>query len=205
MSTSSINNLSSAYLQPILSALQDAGLAATKTNASNSVSEIDLSVSISQLPDHSRLSPFAQLVSTLQQLQESDPAKYQQVTQQIATNLQSAAQTAQSDGNAAQASQLNKLASDFTNASKTGQLPDIQDLAQAAGGRHGHRHSHSAAADSDGDSSANSSSTASIGVSSSGSASQTLSQLLSAFQANGAQSDALNPISIILNTLSTAK
>jgi ribosomal protein L22 len=194
MSSSSINNLSSGYLQSILSsALQNAGLTTNKTGNSDSLSGIDPS-SVAQ-SDHSQLSPFAQLMSTLQQLQQSDPTKYQQVTQQIATNLQSAAQTAQSDGNTTAASQLSQLATDFTNASTSDQLPNIQDLAQAIGTHH-HHHAHPASADSD-----TSSSTSST---SSSSASQVLSQLLSSFQANGAQSDALNPMSIILNTLSNA-
>ncbi len=81
-------------------------------------------------------------MNTLQQLQQSNPTNYQQVTQQIATNLQAAAQTAQSEGNTTAANQLNQLATDFTNASTSGQLPNIQDLAQAMGGHHHHHHHH---------------------------------------------------------------
>ncbi|HEY2104476.1 MAG TPA: hypothetical protein VGH29_01745, partial [Candidatus Binataceae bacterium] len=142
-------------------------------------------------------SPFAQLLNTLQQLQQTDPTRYQQVTGQIATNLQGAAQTAQSEGNTTAANQLNQLATDFTNASKSGQLPNVQDLAQAVGGHHHHHHSH-AAADPD------SSSTTGATSTSSTSPSQTLSQLLSAFQSNSTQAGALNPMSIILGTLSSA-
>jgi len=40
--------------------------------------------------------------------------------------------------------------------------------------------------------------------STSSSATQVLSQLLSAFESNGTQSDSLNPMTIILNTLSNA-
>jgi hypothetical protein len=139
-------------------------------------------------------------MSTLQQLQQSNPTEYQQVTQQIATNLQSAAQTAQADGNSTAASQLNQLATDFTNASTSGQLPNVQDLAQAiGGGHHHHHHVHAAPADSGNNSSDNGSS----GTSSSG-ASQTLSQLLSSVQANSTSSDSLNPMTIILNTLASA-
>jgi hypothetical protein len=58
--------------------------------------------------DSQQLSPFAQLMST--QLQQPDPTQYQQVTQQIATNLQSAAQTAQVEGNSTAVNQLNLLA-----------------------------------------------------------------------------------------------
>jgi hypothetical protein len=194
MSIGSLNPLSNSYVQSILaSAIQGAGLTTNKT--SNSLSGIDASSSVAQQPDNSRLSPFAQLMSMLQQLQQSDPTKYQQVTGQIATNLQSAAQTAQSDGNTTAATQLNQLATDFTNASKSGQLPNIQDLAQAVGGHRHHHHAHAASADSDSSSSTNSSSS---------SASQALSQLLSAFQTNGAQSGAQDPMSIIFSTLSNA-
>jgi DNA-binding transcriptional MerR regulator len=175
MSFAPINNVSN-LLQSVLSTtLQSAGLT-TKTSSSSL-----------QLPsDSSQLSPFVQLMNTLQQLQQSDPTKYQQVTQQIATNLQAAAQTAQSSGNTTAATQLNQLATDFTNASKSGQLPNIQDAAQAMGGHH-HRHHHHSG-----------------GTSSSNSSNGTLDQLLAAFQTSGTQNDSLDPMSIILNTLSTS-
>ncbi len=190
MSIGSINPLSNSYLQSILtSAVQGAGLTANATG--NNRSGIDALSSVAPQPDNSRLSPFAQLMSELQQLQQSDPAKYRQVTQQIATNLQSAAQTAQADGNTTAATQLNQLAGDFTSASTSGQLPNIQDLAKAIrGGHHHHHHAHAAAADSDSTSSG-----------ASASASQTPSPLLAAFQTGGAQSAAVNPMSIIMQTL----
>ena len=182
MSTSSINNLSSSYLQSILgSALQTAGVSSSQT------SSINASLSALQ-SDQGQLSPFVQIMNTLQQLQQSNPSQYQQVTQQIATNLQSAAKTAQSDGNTNAANQLNQLASDFTSASQNGQLPNVQDLAKALGGHHhhggGHHHSHAAASDSSSDTSS--------------------SQLLSAFQTNQSQNEAMNPLSIIENTLTSA-
>jgi len=79
-----------------------------------------------QQSDGSQLSPFAQLPSNLQQLQQTNPTKYQQVTQQIATNLQSTAQAAQSQGNASAANQLSQLATDFTTASTSGQHPTFR-------------------------------------------------------------------------------
>jgi DNA-binding transcriptional MerR regulator len=171
MSFAPINNVSN-LLQSVLSTtLQSAGLT-TKTSSSSL-----------QLPsDSSQLSPFVQLMNTLQQLQQADPTKYQQVTQQIATNLQAAAQTAQSSGNTTAATQLNQLATDFTNASKNGQLPNIQDMAQAMGGHH-HHHHHSGG---------------------SSSSSSTVDQLLAAFQTSTTQNSSLDPMSIILNTLSTS-
>ena len=175
MSFAPINNVSN-LLQSVLSTtLQSAGLT-TKTSSSSL-----------QLPsDSSQLSPFVQLMNTLQQLQQSDPTKYQQVTQQIATNLQAAAQTAQSSGNTTAAAQLNQIATDFTNASTSGQLPSIQDLAQAMGGHHHHHHHHSG------------------GTSGSNSSNSTLDQLLAAFQTSTTQNSSLDPMSIVLNTLSTS-
>jgi hypothetical protein len=130
MSASSINNLSStSYLQSILSsALQNTGSSVPASGTTEA--------------DSSQVSPLAQLLSELQQLQQSDPSEYQQVTQQIATNLQAAAQTATSAGNTTAASQLTQLATDFSNASTSGQLPNIQDLAQAVSGGGGHHHHH---------------------------------------------------------------
>jgi hypothetical protein len=184
---SPINNLSSNYLQSIFNnTLQSSGLTGNTTGNTSSVTS---------QADSQQLSPFAQLMSTLQQLQQSNPTEYQQVTQQIATNLQSAAKTATADGNSTAASQLNQLATDFTNASTSGQLPNVQDLARAIGGGHHHHHFHAAPADS--------SDSGSSGTSSSG-ASQTLSQLLSSVQANSTSSDSLNPMTIILNTLASA-
>jgi hypothetical protein len=200
MSTiSSINNLGS-YLQSVLgTALQGTGL--TTNTAGNIVNGIDTS-SIELQPDNSQLSPFAKLLNTLQQLQQSDPTKYQQVTQQIATNLQDAANTAQADGNTAAANQLNQLATDFTNASKSGQLPNVQDLAQAIGGHHHHHHLHSTSADPNSDSITSAISASS--ASSSTSTSQLLDPILAAFQTSGTQNDSLNPVAIMLNTLSSS-
>ena len=191
-----IASLSSGYLQSVLnSVLQSSGLTGTTKKSQGSSA-----LSSGLQPDNTQLSPYAQITTELQQLQQSDPAKYQQVTQQIATNLQSAAQTAQASGNTTAATQLNQLATDFTNASQSGQLPNIQDLAQAVGGHHHHHHhAQAAASDSDTSSSATSSTT-----DSSTTASQLTSELLSAMQANGAQSGSLNPVNIILDTLSQA-
>jgi hypothetical protein len=189
-SISSINNLSNTYLQSILSsALQNSSSAANSSSTTGASS-------VTSQSENGRLSPFAQLMSTLQQLQESNPTEYKQVTQQIATNLQNAAKTATADGNSTQATQLNQLATDFTSASQSGQLPNMQDLAQAiGGGHHHHRHSHAAASDADSSSSS---------TTSSSTTSNQLSQLLAAFQANSTQNEATNPMAIIMNTLSSA-
>ena len=203
MSISPINNLSSSYIQSVLnSVLQGIG-SKSKTTGSN-VTGTGQSSWQSQ-SDNGQLSPFAQLLNTLQQLQQSNPTQYQQLTQQISTNLQSAAQTAQTQGNTAAANQLNQLATDFTNASQNNQLPNIQDLAQAMGSHHHHHHFHSGS--SSGSSTTSSSTTNSPSAASTSllsGTSQSMDQILAAFQANGAQNASLNPMDIILNTLSSS-
>jgi hypothetical protein len=197
MSTNSINNLASSYLQSILgTALQGTGL---NGNASSNT----VSGTSGQQSDSGQLSPFAQLLSTLQQLQQSNPTEYKQVTQQIATNLQNAAQTATSDGNTSAANQLTQLATDFTTASQSGLLPNISDLAQAIGGG-GHHHHHGHHASSSTDSSSNSTSSSSTSASTSTSSTSPLQQLLAAFESNATQNESLNPMSIITNTLASA-
>jgi hypothetical protein len=185
MSTASVNNLANTELQSIFNnALQNASATANNGAKTGSAS------STGSQTDNSQLSPLAQLLSTLQQIQLSNPTEYQQLTQQIATNLQGAAQTAQTGGNTTEANQLNQLATDFSSASTSGQLPNIDDLAQAAGGHHHHHHhseSVSAGSNNDADST-----------------SGTPSQLFSSVQQSGTQNNALNPMSIILNTLSSA-
>jgi hypothetical protein len=186
-----ISSLNNSYLQSVLStALQSTGRTTNTTGSS----------SVTAQPDNGQLSPFAQLMSTLQHLQQTNPTGYKQVTSQIAANLTSAAQTAQSSGNTAAATQLTQLATDFTDASQNGQMPNIQDLAQALGGHRHHHHGGHAA------SSVSSSSSNTDSNSSSSASSQGLSQLLAAFEANGTQneSQSLNPMAIIMNTLSNA-
>ena len=191
MSTGPIN-LNSSYLQSILNtALQGTGLSPNSTSSSS------VSATSSQQQDSGQLSPFAQLMSELQQLQQSNPTEYQQVTQQIATNLQTAAKTATTDGNTSAANQLTQLATDFTNASQSGQLPNVSDLAQAIGGGGHHHHHHGHQADS-------SSSSTDASSSSTSSSTSPLQQLLAAFQSNATQNESLNPLSIITSTLASA-
>jgi hypothetical protein len=202
MSPSSITNNS--FVQSILNtALQATGLSGSTKSSSASATS-------SQQADNGQLSPFAQLMSELQQLQQSNPTQYQQVTKQIASNLQNAAQTATSEGNSTAANQLNTLATDFTNASQSGQLPNVSDLAAAiGGGGHHHHHGHhgGGSSSSSTDSSSSTSPTSSTGSTSStstSSSSSPLQQLLSAFESNATQNESLNPLSIITSTLANA-
>jgi hypothetical protein len=179
--------MATGYLQSILgTALQATGL--TSKTATNSSATAGIS-SFGQSPDNSQLSPLGQLVTTLQQLQQSNPQQFQQVTQQIASHLQAAAQQAQAGGNSAAANQLNQLATDFSNASASGQLPSFQSLTQGISGHHHHYRSDAGSTNS-------ASSSGSTGNSS-------MNELLSGFQASD-QNSSVNPMSIILNTLSSA-
>jgi len=179
MNLSSINNYFNNRTASVLSSgLQGANLS-TSSGAPGSNS--------------GKLSPFAQLLSTLQQLDQSNPGQYQQVTKQIATNLQTAAATATKSGNSAEASQLSTLAKDFGSASQSGQLPNLQDLAAAIGGGH-HLHGHASST----------ASTSSAGSASPTSPNATLQQLLASFQAGANQNNSTNPMSIVMSTLSSA-
>jgi hypothetical protein len=178
MELNSIAALYGGYVDSLLNnpvqgnSVQGGILTSSSTNSSNGFS------ASSQSSDSSHLSPLAHIFSTLQQLQETNPARYQQVTQKIAVNLQNAAQTAEYDGNIPAASQLNQLATDFTDASTSGELPNIEDLASIIGG--GYQPSPSSL-EAD-----NPWNTAAVSTPS--------------FSLN----PALNPLAIILNTLSSA-
>lgn len=95
--------------------------------------------------DNSQLSPFAQLMTTLQQLQQSNPAEYKQLTATLSSDLQAAAKNAQSNGDADEANALNQLAASFNQASQSGQLPSfMQQSTQAGASGHPHHHHHGA-------------------------------------------------------------
>jgi len=209
MNINPLSGTSSTYLQSLLtSALSGANSTSGSTGTTSGVS-------LGNSQDTNQLSPFAQLLSTLQQLQQSNPTEYQQVMQQIATNLQSAAKTATADGNTAAATQLNQLATDFTTASQSGQLPNIQDLSQAVSGSHHHEPRMHATPILFGPLPANSTpgsgssaSTADASSNSSSSSSSTPGLVAEFLSNSGAgllsQNNALNPMTIIMNTLSSA-
>lgn len=189
----SISSLtSSSSLQSILqSALQKSGSTSSAASAT----------------DQSSVSPLAKLLGELQTLQQSNPSEYQQVTAQIATNLTSAAKADTASGNTSGAQQLTQLATDFTNASTSGQLPNLQDLAQAIGGGGSHHHHHhggsgSSSSDSSGSSSSSSDST-STPAASTATTTTTASQALAAYQSSSNQTSSTNALSIIQDTLNS--
>jgi hypothetical protein len=194
MSTNSINSLANSYIQSVL------GTAATSANANPA----SVSAPSVPQPDNGQLSSFAQMMNTLQQLQKSNPSEYQQVTAQIATNLQTAAKTATADGNAPAAKQLTQLATDFTNASQNAQPLSMQNVAKAMSGGHHHHHGGGGGGSKASSDSDSSNSTSSTGSTSSSSSTSPLSQFLASLQSSSSQNSALDPSTIIANTLASA-
>lgn len=129
---SSITNLPGSFVQSILQgALQGAS---SKTSQASPLASSSLNPS----PDSDAISPFGKLVLAFRQLQQSNPAQYQQVTAQIATKLQTASSAAQANGNSNAAAELQKLSADFSTASQTGQLPNFPDLGKVLVAHHHH-------------------------------------------------------------------
>jgi hypothetical protein len=130
-------SFSSSFVQQALAAaLQSSGLSSSSGSSGASGG------AAAGQADSSQVSPLGQIASTLQQLRESNPSKYKQVTEAISTNLLEAAQTAKSQGNSGAANELTKLANDFAAASQSGQLPNFSGTSQAAGSGGGHHHHH---------------------------------------------------------------
>ena len=68
------------------------------------------------------------MLAELQQLETFNPGKYSKVSQLISANLSTAATSAQKQGHSALAANLSTLSKDFSDASQTGQLPNVSDL-----------------------------------------------------------------------------
>jgi len=193
MSTSAINAISATTLEQALTAIENATASSTATSATGTTGTTGTSAAGQS--DSSQISPLGQLIGALQQLQKTDPAKYAQVTRQIATNLQNDAQTAQSQGDSAGAKQLTALAADFSSASKSGKVSTLlQDLTPAAGVGH-HRHASGVA--STAVSTTDSTSTAD-------SASNQLLSLLATNESQSTESTNLKAAATILNTLNAS-
>lgn len=175
MSAGPVIDLASGYLQSLVTS-------AVKGSSRTKIATLGVTQNTNQL------SPFAQVLSSLQQLEQTNSPAYQQVTQRIATNLQTASQSATSAGDTTLGSQLTKLSMDFQNASASGQLPNVPDLAQAIGVR-SHLH-HAVGASNAHNNKA-------------GNLSEFL-QSLNVSQTGATADSAINALSIIDNTLSSA-
>jgi len=76
------------------------------------------------------------LLSELQQLQQTNPTQFKTVMADIASTLQADAKNA----TGTQATFLNNLATQFSQAAQTGQMPNLQPQGQQAAGGHHHHH-----------------------------------------------------------------
>lgn len=86
----------------------------------------------------SSVSGFAKMMHELDQLQQSDPTKFKEVTANIAKTLETDAGSA----SGSQGQFLTSLANRFEQASQTGSMSPFQPSGSAAG-HHGHGHKHS--------------------------------------------------------------
>jgi hypothetical protein len=129
MTVNPLSNLQSLF-QPVSN-----NVAAVNTNKVSSAATLQESTS--------SISPVALFLSNLQQMQQRNPDQFKQITANIAGKLQQAAKDAVSKGNSAWADQLNRLASQFQNASSTGQMPAAQSLQQAGMSSPHHHGGHS--------------------------------------------------------------
>ena len=120
-------------------------MSVNSVSSSNSISSLDPLLSIQTQTDvsstsgaatKSSISKFGSLMNELQQLSQSDPDKFKEVTASIAQTLQSDASNA--TGNQAQF--LNQLADKFQQASQTGSMSSLQPPASASGHHGHHRH-----------------------------------------------------------------
>ncbi len=129
MSVSSIfSNSNSSYDLSHLNVASTDSASATSSDLASVLSGTD-STSTASGSTSTSVSNKAKLQQQLQQLQQTDPAKFKQVTADIASKLQEEAK--QVGGSQGQA--LSKVADTFQQASQTGSLPDLK-----SGGHHHH-------------------------------------------------------------------
>jgi hypothetical protein len=123
MSISAITNMLSCLPQPVGSIANAAGsLFGSGAASSSSSTPGSFSAATTQL------SPVGSLINRLQQVLQSNPAKFAKVTAAIATKLQKAAGQVEANGDRALANKLSTLAQAFQTASQTGQMPSLSSL-----------------------------------------------------------------------------
>lgn len=72
------------------------------------------------------VSKFGNLMSQLNELQQSDPDQFKEVVSQIAEKLKEAASSASESGDTEKATKLGELAQKFETAASTGEMPDLR-------------------------------------------------------------------------------
>ncbi len=159
-----INSISSLYSSPAVSGVSATGSSSSATSVDGASSAVSVD-----------LSQPGQLFSQLQNLAQTDPTQFKQVTAEIASQLKDAA----SSQTGKQADFLNNLAGRFETASQSGKMSDLAppQQAQAQSGAHHHHHAH-----------AQSGSSTQSGVSSSQSGAESLFQQVQDIIANALSS-----------------
>ena len=203
---SPISGLSNGYLPSLLSSL--AAQSAGSVNLAISTTSVSATISF-RSQDSAQLSPLAQFVAQLQNIQESNPTEYPSVLSQIASNMKTAADTATQSGDSYAASEYNTLVKDFTEAAKSGDLPNIQDLVQVyedQGGvptfglppppNYNSLNSSAPAPSTSSNSTSNSSAT--------NQSEKLIADFLHALYSNNGQNDSPNPVHISLNTFQSS-
>ena len=134
------------------------------------------------------------MMKQLQSLETSDPAKFKEVTGDIATKLQDAAKTAADSGDPQGAEALNDLAAKFKTSSETGKMPHVHK---------GHGGHHTAAPPADADSDPSSTSATSTTASSISVAAGKYQDLTAMFQQNSGNDPLATLTSILSSDLSS--
>jgi hypothetical protein len=129
-------------LSPILGAASQVlslfGSGSTTSSSSSTPATSTDPLSILDSSGNVNLSQAAQVFSKLQDLSQSNPAQFKQLTAQISSQLQTDAQQASGTTQTF----LSNLASQFNTASQTGSTSALQPQTAETGGHHGHGHGH---------------------------------------------------------------
>ncbi len=200
---STIASLSTGYLPSLLNSL--AAKSTRPVNLAINTTSVSATISYGS-QDSAQLSPLAQFIAQLQNLQESNPTEYKSFLSQIASNLKVAAVSATKSGDSYAASEYDSLVNGFTSAAKSGSLPDIQDLVQVFEDQSGvatfalppqspppNNSSNVGTSTNSANKSANTNQSDKL-----------IADILQALYSNNAQNDSSNPVNITLNTFQSS-
>jgi hypothetical protein len=115
-------DLSGMTISSIASSLSTSQVASSSFSRSMSIEGVQGDDSTSS----ARISKLGDYMKQLQELQQSDPEKFKEVTAQIAQKLEDAAKTASTDGDTRKSEALTELAGKFKTASQDGTMPDLK-------------------------------------------------------------------------------
>lgn len=139
----SISNLSFSYYQSVQSTASLNGASSIAGENVFALEDYIQTPTSANSADKATLSPGAQLLKNLKDLQTGSPTKFREILTQITTQLNDAAQLQAGNPNAS--SFLNSLTSQFQQVLETGSLSPLQSGVLGSTAHHGHHHhTHSA-------------------------------------------------------------